>query len=131
CHELLRRQQVLIREREALIDEQRRTLAEMGREKQALLHRMAQLLRRLYGRRSERLDAAQLLLFGQAIEAAADAGAPAASGEAAAGATPAPDSLDSPAPRRGRPHGRRPLPAHLPRYRLEHPAAPDEPTSPS
>jgi transposase len=130
CHELLRRQQVLIREREALIDEQRRTLAEMGREKQALLHRMAQLLRRLYGRRSERLDAAQLLLFGQAIEAAADAGAQAASGEAAAGATPAPDSLDSPAPRRGRPHGRRPLPAHLPRYRLEHPVAPEELTCP-
>ena len=29
---------------------------------------MDKLLRRLYGRRSERLDAAQLLLFGQAID---------------------------------------------------------------
>ena len=110
CHEMLRRQQ-------ALIDEQRQTLAEMGREKQALLHRMAQLLRRLYGRRSERLDAAQLLLFGQAIESIE--AAQAAAGEA--GAAPAPGS---PARRRGRPHGRRPLPDHLPRHRIEHPLDP-------
>jgi transposase len=114
----------MLRRQQALIDGQRQTLAELGREKQALLHRMAQLLRRLYGRRSERLDAAQLLLFGQAIESIE--AAQAAAGEAGAGEAGAAAAPDSPARRRGRPHGRRPLPAHLPRHRLEHPVAPGD-----
>ena len=44
---------------------------------------------------------------------------------------PAPQAPSkTPARRRGRPHGRRPLPAHLPRYRLEHPVAPGDLTCP-
>ncbi len=67
--------------------------------------RLDQLLRRLYGRRCERLDANQLLLFEPA----------------AAAVTPPPpvesdDSGPAAKPRR-QGHGRRPLPAHLPRDR--------------
>ena len=66
--------------------------------------RLDQLLRRLYGRRSERLDPNQLLLF-----------------DLAAPVTPTPPAEDgdpdtAPRPRRTG-HGRRPLPAHLPRDR--------------
>jgi transposase len=122
CHEMLRRQQ-------ALIDVQRQTLEEMGREKQAMLHRMAQLLRRLYGRSSEQVDAAQLKLFGEAMEAAGAAHAGEAAAEAT-GAANAPESSESPARRRGKPHGRQPLPCHLPRYRLVHPVDPNDLTCP-
>ena len=66
--------------------------------------RLDQLLRRLYGRRSERLDPNQLLLF-----------------DLAAATTPPPPAEGGdlgPADRPRRPgHGRRPLPAHLPRDR--------------
>jgi transposase len=66
--------------------------------------RLDQLLRRLYGRRSERLDANQLLLF-----------------DLAAAITPPPPAEGGdpgPADRhRRKGHGRRPLPAHLPRDR--------------
>jgi transposase len=85
------------------------TLQERDRTHEALRHRLDQLLRRLYGPRSERVDPNQLLLF-----AAADAGpAPAAAvadEPAAATATP----------RRCRPHGRRRLPEHLPRECRHH-----------
>ena len=70
--------------------------------------RMDQLLRRLYGRRSERLDAHQLLLFDLLPEAAADVTPPADGGDGDA-------STDSKPRRKG--HGRRSLPAHLPRDR--------------
>src|SRR5271165_5444889 len=118
CHQMLRQQQVLIRERDALIHEQHKGLVELAHEKQSLQQQLQKLLRRLYGRRSERLDASQLLLFGQLIAAPA-----ANDANAQAAAAPAQGA----APKRvARPHGRRPLPAHLPRYRLEHPVAPDQ-----
>lgn len=67
--------------------------------------RLDQLLRRLYGRRSERLDANQLLLFDLAA-AAVTPPPPAEGGD--------PDPTAKP---RRKGHGRRPLPAHLPRDR--------------
>ena len=72
--------------------------------------RIDQLLRRLYGRRSERLDAHQLLLFDLAPEAAADVTPPADGGDGDDDG-----STDTKPRRKG--HGRRSLPAHLPRDR--------------
>lgn len=73
--------------------------------------RLDQLLHRLYGRRSERLNAAQLLLFGP------DPDVP---------ATPTPDRVDdddtagtAKKKRRGS-HGRQVLPEHLPRRQIRH-----------
>jgi transposase len=79
-------------------------------ESEQLRIRMDQLLRRLYGRRSERLDANQLLLFDLAPEAAADVTPPADGGDGDGDG-----STDSKPRRKG--HGRRSLPAHLPRDR--------------
>jgi transposase len=74
-----------------------------------LSHQLALLRRYLYGRRSEQLDPAQLLLeFASWVQAQ----------QAEAVAAP---PLPEPAPSRPRPgHGRAPLPALLPRRRVEH-----------
>src|SRR4051812_30841143 len=68
-----------------------------------LRHRLGQLLRRLYGRKSEKLDPNQLLLFAREI---LDAAGP----ETQPGPTPAPAPAKPPA----KGHGRKPLPAGLP-----------------
>jgi transposase len=73
-------------------------------EGEQLRQRLDQLLRRLYGPRSERLNPGQLLLFTDPPEA--EAMAPSPPTEPAGSAKPG---------RRG--HGRRQLPAHLPRDR--------------
>ncbi len=85
-----------------------------------LTHELALFRRYLYGRRSERLelDPAQLLLEFASWLKAMQAAPPAAAVEPT---VPAPTS--SARPRAG--HGRRPLPATLPRRRVEH-ALPDE-----
>jgi transposase len=119
CHELLRQQHSLIRQRDALIHEQHQGLIELAHQKQSLQQQLDRLLRRLYGRRSERMDVAQLFLFGK--EMAAAEAAPAPTQRQGEGSEPR---------RRGRPHGRRPLPAHLPRHRLVHPIAPEDLTCP-
>jgi transposase len=84
-----------------------------------LTHEVALFRRYLYGRRSERLalDPAQLLLeFASWLQAMQEAPA----------ADAAPAIPDAPAPARRHPgHGRTPLPARLPRRRVEH-ALPDE-----
>jgi len=91
-------------------------LAELGEKTQLvekLSHQLALLRRYLYGRRSEQLDPAQLLLefasWAQALQAEA--------------APPPPAASALPRPRAG--HGRAPLPALLPRRRVEH-ALPDD-----
>ena len=87
-------------------------LAELGDKQQLidkLTHQLALFRRYVYGRRSEQLDPAQLLL-----EFASWAQAMAA--EAAPGPLPPAPAL--PRPRAG--HGRTPLPALLPRRRVEH-----------
>jgi transposase len=87
-------------------------LAESLRQQQhtsaALQHRVALLLQRLYGPRSERVDPSQLLLFAE------ETPAPAATG-------PVVEVVAEPQPRRRcRPHGRRRLPEHLPRESRHH-----------
>ena len=88
----------------------RQLLAELG-EKQQLIdklsHQLALFRRYVYGRRSEQLDPAQLLLeFASWVQA-----------QQTETESPAP----APAAPRARGHGRTPLPALLPRRRVEHP----------
>jgi transposase len=75
-----------------------------------LQHQLEQLLRRLYGRKSEKLDPNQLLLFAREILEATGV-EPEATPEPV---TPAPKKP----PAKG--HGRKPLPAALPRDRVVH-----------
>jgi transposase len=94
-------------------------LAELG-EKQQLIdklsHQLALFRRYLYGRRSEQLDPAQLLLeFARWVQAQPDA---------AASAPPVPEAPAAASRPRGG-HGRTPLPALLPRRRVEHPLPAD------
>jgi transposase len=88
-------------------------LAELGDKQQLidkLTHQLALFRRYLYGRRTEQLDPAQLVLeFASWVQAQEGAAVPAA---------PA-------APRAHPGHGRTPLPALLPRRRIEH-ALPEE-----
>jgi transposase len=79
------------------------------RDNQALHHRIALLLRRLYGRRNEHFDPNQLLLFPES-DAVPDTTVAAAT-EPAAEAKPK---------RKCRPHGRRRLPENLPRLPKHH-----------
>jgi transposase len=90
------------------------TLHQERRDKEALRQRLDQLLRRLYGPRTERLDPNQPPP-GDTATATADAqAAPDTATEPAAG-----DNAPGPR-RRGRPHGRRPLPENLPRRVVQH-----------
>src|SRR5262245_5597430 len=73
-------------------------------EGERLRQRLDQLLRRLYGPRSERLHPDQLLLFAE----------PSADGDAT---PPSPKALDEAAKPRRKGHGRQHLPRHLPRDR--------------
>ena len=85
------------------------SLQEHARANEALRHRLDQLLRRLYGPRGERFNPDQPLLFAEA-DANSDTAA-AGPPEGAAAAKPK---------RRGKPHGRRRLPEHLPRESRHH-----------
>src|SRR5690606_19644850 len=105
----------------AMLAEQATTIAELQRDKEGLEHRLSLALRRLYGRTSEKIDAAQLLLFGQSMQEQAQRV------EALADAQQQAD--DGPS-RKRRGHGRKPLPADLPRHRIEHPIDPAELTCP-
>jgi transposase len=104
------RQQAALAARDAVVAEQHATIHELQRRNEGLSHRLDQLLRRVYGPTSERMDPAQLLLFGERM---AEAGEKAESSA---------DEHEAPAGRpRRKGHGRRPLPADLPRHRVEHP----------
>lgn len=110
----------LLIEHEALVAEQRSLISQLQRDKEGLSHRVALLLQRIYGRGSERIDARQMLLFGQAMS---QTPAPVAEPQEEAAAEHKPTSK-----RQG--HGRRPLPADLPRHRIEHPIDPEQLTCP-
>lgn len=94
-----------------LIRELLTTLREQTHLNDKLQHQLEQLLRRIYGRKSEKIDPAQLLLFAREI---LEAGGPALA--------PAPEP--EPAPPTPKPklpgHGRKPLPATLTRRRVRH-----------
>lgn len=100
----------------SLVSELLAAMTRLQGDNERLRHRLDQLLRRVYGRKSEKLDPAQLLLFLQEVE------------------SPEEPALDAPGPVEGaasvetetirvtrrKGHGRRALPANLPRVRQEH-----------
>ena len=91
-----------------LIQELCSTLNELQRRNQQLEHRVDQLCRHQYGPRSEK-DADQPRLFEEPDQASQ---APETDETAS--------TVDVPAHRRKRQGGRKPIPDHLPRHRLEH-----------
>jgi hypothetical protein len=80
-----------------------------------LQHQLEQLLRQRYGKKSERVDPAQLLLFAQEILARTE---------------PEPQPEAAPPPSASKPkkngHGRKPLPASLPRKPVMHDVPPEQ-----
>jgi transposase len=102
-----------------LIRELLETLAQQVHLNEKLQHQLEQLLRQRYGPKTERIDPAQLLLFAREILGQAEP-------------APAPESApDSPAPSApGEPkkkgHGRKPLPASLPRQTVLHDVPPEQ-----
>jgi transposase len=93
------------------------TVADQQQQLGQLQHRLMQLLRRLYGPKQERFDPRQLTLFdGEELAALTD--------EFAREQEPD-DAGTSTRKRRRKGHGRRPLPAHLPREECRH-ELPDE-----
>lgn len=100
-----------------LVGEQTATITTLQRENEQLKHFVAQLQRRYFGPRAEKVDPNQLTLFEQ--PAAEDA-------KPSADETPAVDV--KPHKRRG--GGRKPLPKHLPREVVEHDLSETEKTCP-
>src|SRR3954462_12402346 len=96
-----------------LIRELLETLRQQTHLNDRLQHQLEQLLRRLYGRKSEKLDPNQLLLFAREVLEAAGPGTP----ELEPAPEPAAPSPTKP-PAQG--HGRKPLPSSLPRERIVH-----------
>jgi hypothetical protein len=95
------------------------TVRQQGHLIAKLQHQLEQLLRQRYGKKNERVDPDQLLLF--AREVLEQLGSEAA--------TPAPEATPPPpAPPKLKPngHGRKPLPAHLPRRPVVHDVPPEE-----
>jgi transposase len=104
-----------------LIRELLKTLGQQIHLNEKLQHQLEQLLRQRYGRKSERIDPAQLLLFAQEILAQAEpVPTPASPPEPAPAPTPDPNA----AKRKG--HGRKPLPASLPRKTVLHDVPPEQ-----
>jgi len=81
------------------------SMQERDRDLQATRHRLELLLQRLYGKKSERLDPSQVLLFPDALTAQDN--------------SPPPPAEARPK-RKCRPHGRRRLPENLPRVPKHH-----------
>lgn len=95
----------------AMIRELIETLRRERRSRESVEYRLGLLLRRLYGRKSEKFDPNQLLLFEE----------PADEPEEPADEPPAPaDEPPQTTKTRTRGNGRRKLPADLPRVRIEH-----------
>src|SRR6516162_10726430 len=99
-----------------LIRELIKTLAQQVHLNEKLQHQLEQLLRQRYGRKTEQVDPAQLLLFAQEILAQAKP-------------EPAPPPEPAPAPAASAPkkngHGRKRLPASLPRKPVLHDVPPE------
>src|ERR1700677_2957199 len=98
-----------------LIRELLETLGQQIHLNEKLQHQLEQLLRQRYGKKGERIDPAQLLLFAQEILAQAEAApTPGATSDAEPESTPIPSASK----KNG--HGRKPLPASLPRKPILH-----------
>ena len=94
----------------ALIRQMHERMHEMEGEIVDLKHRLDVMARRMFGRRSEQLDPAQLELAFAALEAEAQPGAPVEESE-----TDAADEVERERKPRRKAHGRRPLAKDLPR----------------
>jgi transposase len=97
------------------IREQAETLRQQGLLIARLQHQLEQLLRQRHGRKGEKVDPDQLLLFAHEILAQAEPMAPAPQPVEPAAAKPGSGN-----------HGRKPLPASLPRKRIVHDVAPED-----
>jgi transposase len=86
--------------------------------KEAVEATTAALLKRFYGPKNEHFDPRQLLLFGERID---QLPLPQSSIEQEAG-----EPLQTRRPQKRHPHGRSPLPEHLPRIEIEHDLAEDQ-----
>ena len=84
-------------------------------------HQLEDLLRRMYGRRSEKLDINQMLMDGLILDA---------DGEGAAPELPPPEDVPVKPRTKRKHHGRRPLPDHLPRHEIIVPVPEEEKTCP-
>jgi transposase len=109
----------LIRQQAAVIEEMRVTLKREKRLTENLQHQLEQLLKRLYGPRSDRIDMGDLPLFD--TKTIQDLLNLPASIPASVPEEPASVSTD---PRPG--HGRNPLPAHLKRIEVLHDVEPED-----
>ena len=83
-----------------------------------LQHQLEQLLRQRFGKKSEKLDPNQLLLFARQLMEAAET-------EPEPAAAPTPEAT-TPARRPSQGHGRKPLPASLPRKVVVHDVPPEQ-----
>jgi transposase len=92
------------------IREQAETLRQQAQLIAKLQHQLEQLLRQRYGQKSEKVDPAQLLLFAHEILAQTEPTPPQTPSTESAAAKP-------------KGHGRKPLPASLPRKRIVHDVA--------
>jgi transposase len=99
-----------------LIHELFATLRQQIHLNEKLQHHLEQLLKQRYGRKGERLDPGQLLLFAREILEQAGLDVPGSE------PTPEPSPIPTPPPTKPKPngHGRKPLPVHLPRKRVLH-----------
>src|SRR4051794_8750574 len=104
-----------------LIRELLETLGQQIHLNAKLQHQLEQLLRHRYGRKSERVDPAQLSLFAQEILAQAEP-EPEPEPEPASEPTPLPSAPQS----KKNGHGRKPLPASLPRKPVVHDVPPEQ-----
>lgn len=98
-------------------------LRDVQRNNSQLEHQLQELLRRMYGRSSEKLDPAQLTLFAEMLQQLQGQ-------QAAAPPAPPPPSIATAANPVKTPHGRRQFPADLPRRRVEHDLAEHEKNCP-
>lgn len=118
----LARLQGKVRKRDEVIVELDRQIKRQQDTIERMQQQMEDLLRRLYGRKSEKLDINQLLMEGMIL---------AADGEGRAVEPPPP--ADVPVKPRGKRkrNGRRPLPDHLPRHEIIIPAPEDQKVCPA
>ena len=104
---------------QAMITELLDVLKKEQRERQGLQQRLDQLLRRLYGPKAERFDPNQPWLIPEMAPGAASAETPATQAVEDNGATQPAQPAQPAQPKRPG-HGRKKLPAELPRQRKEH-----------
>ena len=103
-----------------LIRELLESLAQQTHLSAKLQHQLEQLLRQRYGRKTETLDPAQLLLFAREILAAEETTAPESTPPSDTPPTDTPPTPDPSSPPKKKGHGRKPLPASLPRKQEIH-----------